>query len=395
MHDELSLRHQAIRMRMAGDAVATICRTLRRSEPWVHKWWQRYLALGSEGLFDLTRANERVVNRTPPHIERAVFSIRRRLAAHATPQTRYTLVGAPSIRTELRALGYVPIPTIRTIERILQRANLTSPPLRLARRVSHTLYPGPQAHDTNEVHQVDLVGPRFLEGDPTKYYFAICKDAFDQSVYAELLAGNALTQLLPFLIHAWQHLGLPQSVQFDNGKQFYGSGHWARSVNRLIRLVLRLGIQPIFIPAGTPQRNGSVENFNGWFQPLLLHRTFPNARVLRRELSRLLMTVNEGHVHQHLGFKTSAGFRRGKRIRKLPANFALDLRKIPLAAGKIMLIRWIPAHGYIDVLSDSVRIGRHWRYQYVKVLLDTATQVLKVYHNSHLIKQMTFKLRVR
>lgn len=394
MHDELSLRHQAIRMRMAGDSLAIICGTLRRSEPWVNKWWQRYLTLGSEGLFDLTRANERVVNRTPPPIERAVLSIRRRLAARATPQTRYALVGAPTIHTELRDLGYAPVPTVRTIERILERAHLTSPPIRLARRVACHEYPGPQAHDTNEVHQVDLVGPRYLEGDQTKYYFAICKDAFDQSVYAELLDGNGLTQLLPFLIHAWQHLGLPQAVPFDNGKQFYGSGYWARSVNRLIRLVLRLGVQPIFIPEGAPQRNGSVENFNGWFQPLLLNRTFLNARVLRRELARRLLTGNEGHVHQHLGFKTPARFRRGKRIRKLPANFTLDFRTIPVAAGKIMFIRWVPAHGHIDILRDSVKVGRRLRYQYVKVLLDTATQILKVYHNGRLVKQMTFKLRV-
>jgi putative transposase len=89
MKDELSLRHQAIRMRLAGESVCLICRTLQRSTVWLHKWWQRYLELGTEGLYDLTRANHPVVNRTPAHIERAVLSIRRRLGAHATPQTRY------------------------------------------------------------------------------------------------------------------------------------------------------------------------------------------------------------------------------------------------------------------------------------------------------------------
>ena len=127
MPDELAARLQAIRMRVAGERVSQICKVLARSEPWFHKWWQRYGATGPDGLYDLTRAHSSLVNRTPAHIERAVLSIRRRLAAHAQPQTRYALIGAAAIQAELKALGYSPLPTLRTIDRILQRANLTSP----------------------------------------------------------------------------------------------------------------------------------------------------------------------------------------------------------------------------------------------------------------------------
>jgi putative transposase len=233
-----------------------IGRTLARSETWFHKWWQRYVSSGTDGLFELTRAHSPLVNRTPAHIERAVLAIRRRLAAHASLQTRYALIGAATIQTELEALGYTPLPTERTIERVLQRANLTSPPLHLARRVAPTAYPGPQAYDSNQVQQVDLVGPRYLTGDKTKYYFLVCKDIFDQAVYAEFQAGCSMEQVLPFLVHAWQRLGLPQFVQFDNGKEFYGWGRWPRSLNRVIRLALRLEIQPVFIPEASPQRKG-------------------------------------------------------------------------------------------------------------------------------------------
>ncbi len=392
MKDELSLRHQAIRMRLAGEPVLRICQTAHRSKAWFQKWGERYLELGTEGLYDLTRATHQVVNRTPHHIERAVLSIRRRLAAHATPQTRYAFVGAATIQTELKDLGYTPLPTLRTIERILQRANLTSPPLQLARRVSHRAYPGPQAHDSNQVHQVDLVGPRYLQGDKTKYYFAVCKDAFDQSVYLEFLDGTTLEHLLPFLVHAWQHLGLPEQVQFDNGRAFYGGGRWSRSLNRLIRFVLRLNIQPIFIPEAHPERNGSVENFNGWFQMPLLRRRFASAAALRRELRRLVITVNEQHVHQHLGFKTPLQFRRSKRLRKLPANFTMNFHQIPVAQGKIMFIRWIPVHGCVDILGESVKIGRRYRFQYVKVRLDTSSQILRAYMNRRFIKQIRFQL---
>lgn len=394
MRNELSDRQHAIRMRLVGDSVSLICQVLRRSKAWVLKWWQRYLDAGGEGLYELTRARHTIVNRTPAHIERAVLAIRRRLAARATPQTRYSFVGAPTIQQELKSLGFTPLPTLRTIERILQRAHLTSPRLRLAARLPRNVYPGPQATDSNHVHQVDLVGPRYLQSDKTKYYFYVCKDAFDQAVYAEFHAGNAMATVLPFLVRAWQHLGLPQAVQFDNGRQFYSPGRYARSLNRVIRLTLRVGVQPVFIPEACPERNGSVENFNGWFQPLLLRQTFPTAVAVRRELRRLVLATNEQHVHQRLGFKTPTQFRRGKRLRRLPASFALDFDTIPVAVGKIMFLRWVPPLGYVDILGESIKVGRRYRHRYVKVIVETHPQRLKVYCDGRLIKQCPFKLRI-
>src|SRR4029077_16913694 len=107
-----------------------ICQALGRTEAWLHKWWHRYLQLGTEGLFDLTRARH-VVQRIPPERERTILSIRRRLQAHATPATRYRLIGAPAILAELKALQIHPLPNPRTIERVLQRNGWTAPRVRL------------------------------------------------------------------------------------------------------------------------------------------------------------------------------------------------------------------------------------------------------------------------
>lgn len=109
MQDELSTRQAAIRMRLAGENVDAICQTLNRSNSWFQKWWRRYMESGPAGLYDLTRANRQVANRTPPHIERAIVSIRKRMAKRNTPETRYGLLGATQIRSELEKLGYNPI----------------------------------------------------------------------------------------------------------------------------------------------------------------------------------------------------------------------------------------------------------------------------------------------
>jgi hypothetical protein len=111
-------------------------------------------------------------------------------------------------------------------------------------------------------------------------------------------------------------------------------------------------------------------------------------------LRHLVLTTNEQHVHQALGFRTPTQYRRGKRLRKLPANFTLNFDAIPVAAGKITFIRWVPAHGYVDVLGESVKAGRRLRYRYIKITVETHTQVLRIYHNGRLLKQCAFKLRI-
>lgn len=392
MQDELSVRQTAIRLHLAGERVESICRTLKRSEAWFYKWWRRYLESGPEGLYDLTRGNRQVVNRTPAHIERAVVSIRRRLAARATPQTRYSRIGATQIRAELEALGYSPLPCLRTIERIVARAGLSCPPLRLAPRIARNEYPGPQAGDSNHMHQVDVVGPRYLKGSSTRYYFLVCKDVFDQSIYMEFVDSRRMDVVIDFLAHAWQQLGLPDKVQFDNGREFCGFGHAARFLSRVIRLCLRLEVEPIFIPKGKPQYNGSVENFNGWFQPLLLSRPFRRPCDVRRELRRLMTTVNEQHVHAKLRGRTATQYRRGKRLRKLPANFTVGKKKLPIAIGKVTFIRLVSIQGTVSVLEQSFKVGKRLKFQFVKVTIYTKYQRLKVYHKGKLIKKFPYPL---
>ena len=395
MRDELSARQAAVRLRLAGEKVEDICRIVNRSVSWFHKWWRRYLEAGATGLYDTTYGRRQVTNRIPPHIERAVISIRKRLTKRTTAETRYGLVGAGQIRAELEKLDYTPLPSVRTIERIVNRAGLSCPPLRLARQIARTQYPGPQAQDSNQVHQVDFVGPRYLKQDPTRYYFLVCKDVFDQAVYLEFVSNRQSDTVLEFLVHAWQRLGIPTIVQFDNGREFCGWGAAARSLSRVIRFCLRLQVEALFIPEGKPYYNGSVEQFNGWFQPLLLERPYRRPTDVRRQVNRLSIAVNEQHVHAHLGHRTAAAYRRGKSLRMLPTNCQLHQQKHSICVGKVSFIRLVKSNGTVNVLSRQFKISRRLKFQYIKVTLYTKQQVLKIYHKGRLIKQFEYKLSAK
>ena len=107
--------------------------------------------------------------------------------------------------------------------------------------------------------------------------------------------------------------------------------------------------------------NGSVEDFNGWFQEPLLQRRFHRPGDLRRELVRLQEAVNTQHVHPRLGGRTPAQHRRGLRLRRLPASFVVPTGRQKLAAGRVIFIRRVSAAGTVTVLSQSFRVGRSIR----------------------------------
>jgi transposase InsO family protein len=392
MNDELSARQRAISLRLAGRSVKQICSALGRTEAWFHKWWRRYLQAGPDGLYDLTRANHQVARRLPPELERTILSIRRRLQAHATPATRYRLIGAPAIRAELRTLGVRPLPCERTIGRVLERNGLTAPRVRLAPLLPRQEWPGPQARASNELHEVDLVGPVYLKGSGHRYYIWVGKDAFDGAVCLRLADSRKMDEVLGFLGECWKDLGRPEQVQLDNARELSGWGPAARTLSRVIRLCLRFGVSPVFIPAGEPQFNGSVENFNGWFQGPLFGRRYRRPGDLRRELARLREAVNTQHVHPRLGGKAPAAHRRGLRLQKLPASFEVPAERQQLAAGRVTFIRRVSAAGTVRVLSQTFRVGKRHRGLYLRLVIDTGRGQLTAYQNGRVLKRWPYRL---
>jgi putative transposase len=389
MNDEFSDRHQAIKLRLAGQSVEVICQTLERSREWFHTWWRRYQALGAAGLYDVTRARQSTAL-ISPELERTILTIRKRLESSYHPQTRYALIGASAIQAELKALQIRTVPCARTIERVLQRNGVTLPRVRLARFLPSHVYPAPQAQDSNQLHQVDLVGPVYLKGQKQRYYIFVCKDVFDGAVCLKLGRSRKIEAVLEFLGDCWKTLGRPKQVQFDNAREYLGWGPAARYLSRLIRLCLRFEVEPIFIPPARPQHNGSVENFNGWFQPRLFQHHFTRVSALKRELQRLQDTVNSQHVQRRLGGLTPEQYRRRKKLQKLPPRFVISTDALPVSAGRVTFIRQVTIHGKIPLLSQSFSVGKRLKGQYVKVVLDTQRAQLTVYVKGRIFKRWPY-----
>jgi hypothetical protein len=335
----------------------------------------------------VTRAHHHGAQHRAPAWARTILSSRRRLQAHAAPATRYSLIGAPVLLAARTALAIHPRPCERTRERVRERNGWTAPRRRRAPVRPRQEWPGPQARASNERHAVDRVGPSDLLGRGHRYDLWAGTDAFAGAGGLRLAASRRRDDVLWVLGECGQDLRIPEPVQCDHAREVAGWGPAARPRSRVIRLGLRLGASPVFIPAGEPQGNGSVANVNGWFQAPRLQRRCRRPGELRRELTRLPEAVHTQQVHPRRHGLTPAPHRRGLRLRKLPARFGVPTERRPLADGRVPFLRRVRGAGTVTVLSQSLRVGKRPRGLYLRLVVATGRGLLTASRHGRVLQR--------
>ena len=108
-------RRQALERYIAGDKIDDICRQMSCSKSWLYKWKDRYRQDDPTWAQTRSRRPQTQAVRTPEEIELAIIRLRQALAQTGDP------AGAKAIQKALRQQGLEPVPSPRTIDRILQR----------------------------------------------------------------------------------------------------------------------------------------------------------------------------------------------------------------------------------------------------------------------------------
>jgi len=163
MKDEITQqRIFAVQRFLNGEKPESICASLGRSKSWLYKWVER--RLNEDDAWNESRSKQplNITNRTPKEIEEIVKIVRLNL------YNQDLFCGAQAILWELEDLGVKPLPSLRTINRILSRNGLTH------RRTGKyeakgTAYPKLPSLLPNQSHQADLVCPCYLKG-PIRFY---------------------------------------------------------------------------------------------------------------------------------------------------------------------------------------------------------------------------------
>ncbi len=407
---EHELRVYAIELYQQGKGFESVLRQVGRFRSWFAKWLRRFRKQGKAGLKDQSRVPHGIWRETPTAVVKKVLLLRDALEAHRTRRTAFSGIGAEAIQWELERQRIRKIPSLRTIERILERHGRTRSGPHHRSHGGGPPYPGPVAKQIGDLHQTDLVGPRHLRGPKgvTRFYSFHTVDVAGHTTATSQAPDKQAITLCRHLVGAWRSLGVPVVSQMDNEMAATGGGRYPHSLSQVIRLHLLLGVHLLFIPPGEPGRNATVESFNGLWQERVLHRhSCPTLAHLRRVDRRFSHYYHYQKPHralkkkdQRTRFPGILRDRRWKQLSHLPPRFQLaaylDAKaqlKFPVAKGKVSWIRKVDGRGHIDVNGKTYFIRRRLSGQYLIATLFTHRQRLVIKQESKRIKSFPFPIQ--
>lgn len=394
MITEITFRKKAIQLYLEGEKKTEIARRLKKTRLWVQRWVSRYDAnFPEESLQNRSSAPKKVKSAYSNKIKALVLSSRKKREAGKQPGYKYALIGAEAIHYELRELGVNPLPPSRTIHAWLKQTQFIKARNPKTRKPSNPTYPVLSGKAVNNLHEFDLKGPFYLKGSSQKYYLAVLRDVCGKKVALKALTEKEMEVLIDFLVEAWQIMGRPKLLQMDNGLEFRGSNRYPRSLGKLARVCLDVGVEPVFIPTGEPWRNGVVENLNGLIQRLFLKaQTFETEKCLFRETKKLEATINRTHRLPALDGKTPQEYSVKATIRSMPSGYDWRKRNLQLLKDKVSFIRLVRTSGRITLTAnDKFLIGKKYKWQYVFAVVLARQKQLNIYLNNKLIKSFAYK----
>lgn len=210
MDAEERARRDAVRRVLADEPVADVARALGRTERWVFKWLSRYDPTTEDWATARSRAPHMSPSRTKPKLEALVLRVRARLQANPWAQ-----IGAAAIAWELEKLRLRQLPELRTIERILERAEVPRRERRVRYAAKGTPYPATPAPGPNAIQEADLVGPRHLAG-AIPFYVCNVVDVGRRAAACELQPSKSDLATAASLTRTWGRLGIPERLKLDN-----------------------------------------------------------------------------------------------------------------------------------------------------------------------------------
>lgn len=385
---EEEARREAVMRVLAGEPPGKVAADLGRSDRWVRKWVSRYEPSDDDWAKERSRAPKTNARRTPVESEQLVIEIRDRLMADPWAQ-----VGAVAIAWEMQKLGVTPLPT-RTIEHILERAGV---PKRRARNRDRyvpkgTPYPaGPLVIKPNAIHEIDLVGPRHLEGG-IPFYALNAVDLGRRRAGIEIIDSKEEWQVAEGLLSLWGRLGVPSTAKFDNGQTIQGRG---RQLAVPVWTSLALGVKVRFIPFAEPWRNPVVEHFNDTFDKQFFRaERFDGLAHLRRRARVFERFHNSHHRYSILKGATPDEF---ERALGFEPRFSDNVFEIPTSLprrGLVEFVRLIRSDRLLKVLGSKIDMPQALVHRYVTATLHVRTQRLVIDAEGHSWrKELPFPLK--
>ena len=383
---EYEQRQEAIRRYLAGEKVIKIAQSLKKSRKWLHTWIKRFNERKDSNWFeDLSKAPLNIKTTLNEETEQQILLIRKELMNEKMAQ-----IGAISIQYEFERRGIKPIPDVWTINRVISKNGLSK---QVSNHKKTKDYPELYWH----VHQMDLVGPRYIKGDG-KFYSINIIDITTHSCFVKAARTKSSNNIVDALATFWKTHGLPDALQMDNELAFRGSNLYPRSFGAVVRFALSQGVAVIFIPIAEPWRNGIIEKFNDTYQLRFLRAyNFGNLEQLSQKEQLFIDFHNNHHRYSSQSHKTP----NEAKALQMPAILYKGIEHLPslkneiiisLTKGCIYYIRFIRSDLKLYLLNEIFIVKESLKYSYVVAEINIENQTLIIRQNYEIIQ--TFKYEI-
>lgn len=370
-----------------GQSIRAVARLFRVSPPTVQRWMAKVKGqrLDRASFENASKAPKRVANRTSLEVEQTVLSIRQ----HLKEESPLGEFGALAIRRELGRRKLAALPSLRTINRILERNGALDYRRRIRRSPPPKGWYLPDvAQQQAELDEFDFVQGLAIRGQSDVEVFNVVSlhgglvGSFPDSPYDTQLAIAAM------LAH-WRAVGLPGYAQFDNDNRFQGPHQHPNSIGRIIRLCLSLGVVPVFAPPREHGLQNGIESYNGLWQAKVWCRFEYSSLAQVQEQSRKYVKANRQRKAARIG---SAPGRR-----KFPGQWRRDDEA--RVRGRIIYIRRTDDQGRLKVLGNQIAVSANWKHRLVRCEIDINQKQMRFFalrrsdpSNQPLLRQTPYEL---
>lgn len=383
--DEIEIRKQAILMYLSHITPSEVCKSFQKSRPWFYKWVKRYEANPKGDWFIEHSRRPHMINRSlEENLEHLIIEIRRKLEGNA-----YAQIGAISIQWELRKLHIDP-PPVWTIDRIIKKNNLTHTNPKISKKENE--YPD---YSSSFTHQLDIVGPRYLQKSRRKYYFSNIIDTTTHCVHINAIDTKASDGIVGTVMRFWKQFGIPDYLQMDNELSFRGSNRHPHSFSTLIRFALSQDVIPVFIPQSEPWRNGIIEKFNDTFDKKFFRtQHFTSFHHLVESALDFESFHNTNYRYSVHNNQTPIEVHKKNGIFYYLDNEYQIPNYIPLIEGDIKVIRFIRSDRKLNIFGETFLVKPELIYHYVEAVISIMAQAVKVSCDNQLIQEFPYYVPV-
>lgn len=352
---EVDRRRRAVELvTEVGASVTDAARLVGRSRQWVHKWLGRYREEGDAGLADRSRAPGRQPGRIDARTIAAVLGIRDDLEKNPVASE-----GAISIRATMERQNWEPLPSLRSIERIVARAGRSRTYMKRTR--SGVRLPLPEVTLPGVWQQADWIQDRYLQGG-IRFQSLQASDVGSGVMASEQYLDRTVRTAVTFLLEkAWPVMSIPLAMGTDNA---FVKTTWPNNPFTLwTRLCLYFGVEVIVAPPGGLGWTNHIEAVNNlWQNRTIRVRHFKDLDELRAGSAEACHWLNhyrplhDPAIHG-TRYPIEVVAQASKTLRWPPPITLSDHQNhkgkilIPLSAGRITYLRHVTEKHTIEVAN--------------------------------------------